>query len=186
MSARTRASSPGGAVTLYERYIASVGGFQGEGAVVIGTSGHVFYSPIIIPYNLTIDGLGCLHGGVAAGNFYLAIYDHLNELPRNRLGVTASTLNAGVNQKQLVPLTVATLQLNAGLHYLAIEQDNATDSHWSNQPTGTMMYPFNVNNGPSWFRELLGGYLPPPAVATPIQDGTCNTFFLFIRVASIP
>jgi len=169
----------------YERYIPTIGGFHeliyGGGVAV----GRVFYSPIIIPEVMTIDRLGCSHGGVGAGNFYLAIFDSLNEAPVNRLGVTLATLAAGINQKQQVELTVASLQLNPGYYFGAIVMDNINDTYMANVDITEFGNPNNIANGPIWYQEDLGAFLAPPAVATPVFQ-TARSYCIWVRVLSIP
>lgn len=145
----------------------------------------VYYSPLQIPFQLTIDRLGCVHAGVAAGNFYLGIYDSLNDAPNNRLALTALTACSGINQKQLVPMTVPTLQLNPGLHFISINVDNTLDTFalallvaWFSQPT-------NVNNGLVWFMESLGAFGVPPAIAAATPYEWIH-FMLYARVFSVP
>jgi hypothetical protein len=169
----------------FRRYIESLWFTTCEVTQTLDTN-RIYYSPIEIPFTLTIDRLGCTHGGVAAGNFYLALYDSLNEAPVNRIGVSASTLSAGTQQKQQVPLTVGNLQLTPGLYFLALESDNNTDT-FAAYCAEWWRFPVNVNNGPSWYQQNLGGYVVPPAVATPVFTTLYQKMFgLWVRVVSIP
>jgi len=170
----------------YRRYLDTIWGHGNEGNTNLGAD-TIYYCPIEIPRTLTIDNIGVIHGSPAAGNFYVAIYDSVNEAPVNRLGVSASTPCAGAVQKELVALTVATLTLTPGYYFLALEADNATDQYHTINCDTVGRLPANVNNGPLWQKEVLGAYVIPPAVATPVaQDAYNRNFYMFIRVASIP
>jgi hypothetical protein len=167
----------------YSRYIKTLWGqynsFQTLPANLIQ------YSPIEIPYTLTIDRIGVVHGGTAGGNFYVAIYDSLNEAPVNRLAVSASTPCNAANTKQQVAIVPATLRLIPGLYYLALEADNAGDDYeaYSDQ----YRRPADINNGPSWYEQNLGGYVVPPAIAIPaFVSNYAKIFFQWVRVLGIP
>jgi hypothetical protein len=169
----------------FSRYIQTLWSKGFETAQALNTN-NIYYSPIEIPYTLTIDRLGLTHGGVAAGQFYMAIYDSLNEAPVNRIGVSASTVCAGINQKEQVPLTIGNLQLTPGCYFLAVESNNNTDTFLAYN-ADWWRFPANVNHGPSWYQENLGGYIVPPAVAIPVfVDLYERMFIMWVRVASIP
>ena len=170
---------------LYKRYIASIGGFQLDTSAAIALAGRIYYCLLEIPFKLTIDGIGCLHSGVAAGNLFLAIYDSVDEAPKNRLGVTVDTPASGINQKQLIALSGGNLQLNPGLYFLALHVDNNTDTYWSNVESWNIINPSNINHGPSLYNQDQT-YGAPPVTATPLQDGSERPYCLFVRVTSVP
>lgn len=178
-------SRAGAALAHYERWIATIGGMRPGVATTSGSSLRVYYSPLIIKHPVTIDRLGINWGNPAANNFYLAIYDSALGAPVNRLGVTANTAAAGIDQKQQVALTVASLLVNPGLYFLANIHSDFAEAFRCNQTTFTIMNPAGVADGPSWYREDLVGYGIPPAVATPVQQYD-HPVLLWVQVLSVP
>ncbi len=171
---------------FYRRYISTMWIHGGSPTTTLDGIGLVYYSPIVIERTVTVDRIGIVTGPGATGNFYLAIYDSVGELPVNRIGVTASTAHV-VNQKFQVPLTVATLRLTPGYYHLAVEADNITDQFTNQNLYPLGMYPPGVADGPWWLVEDLGVYLIPPVVATPVlpvlpQRG----IFMWLRAVSFP
>jgi len=167
----------------YQRYIEMcLFGHDGENAVGIGT---VYYSPVIITETVTVDAIGVFHGGNAADDIYVAIYDQTDELPVNRLGVSLSTAQTGTNRKQLVPLT-STLQLTPDLYYLAfVSESGSAFSRISHVIAGPAAVTPLVH-GPLFYNEPLGAYGPPPAIATPTTCDIYHCFNMFARVVSTP
>jgi len=170
----------------YRRYLFTVwerASSAHDDSVAVGI---VHYSPLVVTTPYTVDRIGVCCGAGGTGNFYVAIYDSVGELPVNRLAVSASTAHV-VNQKIQVPLTVATLRLDPGYYFIALEMDNIVDAFLYAD-----LYPFNqffpgVDDGPNWYREDLGGYLIPPAVATPaVLIWPDRAFIMWLRVASLP
>lgn len=145
----------------------------------------VRYSPIQVPVKCTVSGIILMHA-VGAGNFYVALYDHLNWAPNNRLAVSPSTLCNGNLQKQFTAF-IANVQIEAGVYFGATIQDNGADSYNRGVYLARDLSPLNVNHGLRWFTENLGAYLPPPAVATPVMTADITlTLPMWLRVASIP
>ena len=159
-------------------------GQVGSATASVISANQVFYSPIQIPFTCTLDGLIVYHGGVAGGNFYVALYDSVNGQPVNRLAVSASTLCSGVTRAQYVPFTVA-VRLTPGLYYLALESDNSLDGYVYG-PSSQWMDP-NDDTHIRWWYENLGAYLIPPAVATPTQHAdSSRSYMMGAHVLSIP
>lgn len=176
---------------LYNRYIATIGGFQLHGEAITALAGRVLYCPIEIPYKLTIDRLGCCHGTVAADKFYLAIYESEDEAPTNRLAVSPDTTCNGTERKQQVTISPSKITLTPNVYYVALEADNTTDVYWQNQTeiTSTRM-PQNITNGPAFYIEDLASYAEPPAIATPVFGGTgapdvARTYLIWARVFAV-
>lgn len=166
----------------FERYIPPVGGLQTELAIA-GITGTVYYNPVIITEQMTIDRLGIVWGGVAAGNFYLAVYNAVAESPVNRLAVTVNTAVSGVNRRQQVAIAPATLQIDPGYYFFVNTHDNNTDTPYSNFGVFDILNPVGVADGPSWYEEA-GAYAAPPAIATPAQSA--RPYMIWARVLSIP
>jgi len=184
---RTRGASAGGGVSpYYVRDLSTFTTVSGDGAVA-KTANRVHYTPVQVPHQLTADGIIVVHGAVAAGNLYVALYDSLNYAPNNRLAVSASVAASGTNRRQYVPFTIA-VQIAAGLYFTGLEPDDSLDTYLDAfDGTSAEALPAGINNGLNTYYEDLGGYLVPPLVATPIQTTLyTQTAGMFVRVSSIP
>jgi hypothetical protein len=184
MMARTRGANAGGS----PYYARDLGVLDAENDVAsTNTANRVYYSPLQVAHQLTADGIIVIHGAVAAGNLYVALYDSLNYAPNNRLAVSASVVASGTNRRQLVPFS-APVQIPAGLYFVALEANNATDTYLIACGDNSEINPAGILNGLNYYREQLGGYLAPPLVATPVQETVtyAETVAMFLRVSSIP
>jgi len=160
---RTRASAAGGGSGYYVRDLTMIAHNDVESA---RTANRVNYTPIQVFHPLTVDGIIVVNGAVAVGNRYVALYDSLNEVPNNRLAVSASVLASGANQRQYIPFA-APVQIQGGYYFVAVETDNA-DGMQRACLDGSEMNPAAVGNGPNFYYQDMGAYLIPPLVATPV------------------
>ena len=175
MSSKTRASSPGG-VTLYERHIWDLFGFSNWLAMNT-THDDMYLSPIIIPYRLTIDRLGCVINA-AAGNIRLGIYADNGDTPAGGALLAESAATLAVVRKNELALTIGTLRLNPGLHWLAINQDNDAMN-----PDGQVIDDMNQGGTlRSKFAVHVFGPLPNPCPA--VADSL--HIVKYVRVLSVP
>lgn len=147
----------------------------------------LYYSPIDIPVQMTVDGVVVIHSTPAAGNLYTALYSATNEAPVNRLAISALTACNGANRKQCVPFT-ASLQIDAGYYFIAGGATNNTDAYLCGVNPGDALGPAGMAHGPNYYFE--NNALPPPATATPTVAtygiDTVLTLAMFLRVASVP
>jgi len=155
---------------------------------VVRAVGRVYYTPFQVQHALTADGICVYHGNVAAGRLYVALYDcdpANPPQPRNRLAVSADTLVSGTYRKQYVALT-ATVQLQPGTYFGAVEVDNITDTY----PTlyrNLAQFGAGPISGQTSFIEDLGPYAIPPNPATPVVIANVDhSMLMLLRVASIP
>lgn len=139
----------------------------------------LYYSPLEIERTVTIDGIGITIGNPGAGNVYVAIYD---AGPLNRLAVSVSTALAGVNQKQIIAIVPATLQMVPGSYHVAFINDSVDAFDTTRSVYGSPAGP----PGPRWYLENLGGYMQPPAVAAPANPDIFRLFNMYVQVSSIP
>jgi len=150
------------------------------------TTGYVWYSPIQVPRTVTVDGIIVYHDAIAAGNLYIALYDHLGYLPNNRLAVSASTACNGPNRSQFVPFANP-LRITPNVYFAAIESDNNLDSYVSALLHVAFCIPADVGHGLKWFYQNLGAYLIPPVTATPTYaDDMYQCLLMSLRISSIP
>jgi hypothetical protein len=184
---RTRgASAGGGSSPFYVRDLGTLDTKLNDSTQTL-TANRVYYCPLQVPHQLTIDGIIVVHGAVAGGNYYIGLYDSLNYAPNNRLAVSLSTLCSGTFRKQYTALTVASIQVAAGLYFIALEADNANDLFLEGSGLSSVFAPAGIGNGLNYYYEDLGGFLAPPAAATPIQGTNfLYGFKMFARVSSIP
>jgi hypothetical protein len=147
-------------------------------------AGTVMFSPVEVSHSTTAYGIVVFHGAVAGGNLYVALYDDLNYAPNNRIAVSASVAASGVTQMQYIPFTVP-LNLVAGLYWCALEPD--VDDEYLTQVNTLFTFPANINNGLPWYRQVLGAYAIPPAVAGPLTfaNDRASTFVMRLRVAAV-
>jgi hypothetical protein len=153
--------------------------------VFANIANNVRYSPLELPHASTAYGIIVMHGAVAAGNLYVALYDSLNYAPNNRLAVSANTVASGTNRLQYVPFATP-VSLAAGLYFTALIANPVADTYLENSDNDRMLAPANINNGLAWYVQNLGAYLIPPAVAVPVMATTVNqTVLMRLRVAAI-
>lgn len=112
----------------YARYLHDIFTPSGcNNTLALAAAGRVFCAPFQVTYTITIDRIGYVVGGVAAGNVRTGIYnDNGDTIAGAALVVeSASVAVPGANQKHELPI-VAT-QLPPGLYWLVIQGDDGTN-----------------------------------------------------------
>lgn len=167
MSARTRASSPGGAVALYVEWIEPAPGVShlGLGGINMAAN-YVVYAPVDIPFRCTVKGLYVLNGAAVGTDRWISAFYNSGGAPRaptTRLAIGVATLTAGVLQRQYLPFQTP-VQVNPGLYYTAVHKNGVTDTHYA-LAADVDVLPTGDDNLPQWYNESIAG---PPANATPV------------------
>lgn len=166
----------------YARYYAPPTPYVISAPVVVSAN-RLVYTPIIVPFTCTVDGVIKYNHSVNAGNYYSALYDSLNESPVNRLAISNQIPTNGVSQKQFLAFT-SSLQITSGYYFVACVDDTALDNHGALVAVNAYGLPANMNNGPQLFFENIA---VPPVTATPTNSTLAtHTMWLSLRVASIP
>jgi hypothetical protein len=93
----------------------------------------------------------------------------------------------GDNQMQAVPLSSA-VRLNPGLYYAAFVVDTGAPlDGLCSDIRDVLLNPASVSHGLKWYREALGGYVIPPAVASPVREtDRFMAFWQAFRVSVVP
>ena len=173
----------------YQRYLNGVVPFHEMIDIGIAQiANRVCYTPFHIPFTCTLSGIVITTKGlVGAANAYSALYSAVNEAPANRLAVSNSTVITGLtDQKVHLPFT-AGIQVTPGYYFGAFEQDTAEEKLHATINSRHCV-PSNINNGPVCYIEDLGGFIAPPAAATPAFPGYAAwlTTGMLLRVTSMP
>jgi len=188
MSTKTLGVSAGGGSPYFVRDLEALVETPYSETDTARATGRVYYIPFQVRHTLTADGLIVIHGAVAAGNLYVALYDidpTVPPQPRNRLAVSANTVANGTTRRQYVAF-ITTIQLQSGIYFGALETDNALDTYRLAY-NSIASFAAGPINGLTCFYEDLGPYVIPPAVATPLVIITANdSTKMRLRVSSIP
>lgn len=163
----------------YARYLTDV--LSGFGATVIAVKwvGHVYLSPLQVPFAVTIDRLGYVANDVGVGdNVRMGIYADNGDTPAGGVLLAETASVASVYGKN--ELTISSLALQARLYWLAYQNQNGN------------VWVYSAGLAAGWVGTLnwkhYDGFFPygPFANPCPAAPTHQNGVTMFVRVASTP
>jgi hypothetical protein len=152
-----------------------------------GTVGRVHLCPIIVPYLMTFDTIGCVIStkGGADTTVTMGIYPSSSDAPDGTAPLLSVTMPADGASTGFEEVAISDLQLSAGEYFVALETaDTVIIFNRYSTAAGTAVVT-NVKYLTGCYYDRSGGYgaLTNPCPAT--TAGTSGKAAIFLRVKSI-